>query len=204
MDTFPDPSSDEMEPGDIFESQPSKRPKHNRDMINNNHPVPDLTPIDSSNIPSMNLHPTVLCNSSNKLHEPREQETGAHEDSESTTDEDDPAEVQELFEMSKSMYNPDLRQESKPAVQPQPPETLSMKEFMMEIEAVKLAEDTIYVDDTKTEPDGKQDGTNMATNNEMNDNCDQFQSAMRIYEDNSDEGIGCEDDVEDGVHAIPA
>lgn len=100
------------------------------------------------------------------------------------------------------MYNPHQRLAPKPQGQISDLETSSMEGFRVAIEAVKLAEDT------STESNGGQDGANAATRDEMNDHCDKFQLAVRIFEDNSDEGIGSEDfvpenNLEDGVRAIP-
>lgn len=192
--------------GEIQGSQPSKRLKHNRDMTSSDYPTPSPIPINSGNHissrRSKRFHPTVSHTSVTTPHGLRNTETETHEDSESTTDEDDPAEVQELLEISKSMYNPHQRLAPKPQGQISDLETPSMEGFRMAIEAVKLAEDT------STRPNGGQDGANAATRDEMNDHCDKFQLALRIFEDNSDEGIGSEDfvpenNLEDGVRAIP-
>lgn len=164
-------------------------------MTSSDYPTLYLIPINSGNHVSSRrskrFHPTISHTSIITPHGPRntEAETEIHEDSESTTDEDDPAEVQELLEISKSMYNPHQRPVSKPEAEISEPETPSMKGFRMAIEAVKLAEDI------NTGPNGGQDGANAATKDEMSDHCDKFQSAVRIFEDNSDEGIGSEDVV---------
>lgn len=179
-------------------------------MASSDYPAPSPIPTNSgSHVPSRRskrFHPTPSHTSVTTPHGPRNTEAETHEDSESTTDEDDPAEMQELLEISKSMYNPHQRLVFKPESQISDLETPSMEGFRVAIEAVKLAEDT------STGPNGGQDGENAATRDEMSDHCDKFQSAVRIFEDNSDEGIGSEDfvpeckpenNLEDGVRPIP-
>lgn len=123
---------------------------------------------------------------------PRDQETETHEDSDSTTDEDDPAETRELFEIAKSIYNAQMstipEQEAKSNQ-----ETPSMENFRIDIEAVQLKEDTTYGNEVEVEPGEKHNVTDV-TVDEMNDHCAHLQS-VRIYDDNSDEGIGGEDDA---------
>lgn len=113
-----------------------------------------------------------------------------HEDSDSATDEDDPDETRELFEIAKSIYNAQMPPRPKLEVKPNQ-ETPSMEAFRMEVETVNITEDTVHGIGLKMEPDEKNDGPNVAVD-EMNNHCDHFQSAVRIYDDHSDEGIGDE------------
>lgn len=68
-----------------------------------------------------------------------------------------------------------------------------MENFRIEIEAVQLKEDTTYGNEVEVGPNEKHDVTDVAVD-EMNDHCAHLQS-VRIYDDDSDEGIGGEDDA---------
>lgn len=183
--TFPpDSSTDELESGEIPGSQPSKRSKYNRDTISGDYPVISTANTNCSNYP-FTSHTTSITPDG-----PRDQETETDEDAGSTTDEDDPDETRELFEIAKSIYNPHMPPRPKPEVKPNQ-ETPSMEDFRMRVEAVNLAEDTIHGIEFKMEPGEKNDGPNVGVD-EMNNHCDHFQSAVRIYDDHSDEGIGDE------------
>lgn len=67
-----------------------------------------------------------------------------------------------------------------------------MGSFRTKVEAVQL-KDTTYRNEIEVESGEEHDATDVAVD-EMNDHCAHLQS-VRIYDDNSDEGIGDEDDA---------
>lgn len=194
---FPDSSSDELEAGEIREFQPPKRAKYNTDMNSDITVHPPITTNRNNLIPSKRgrrLHLTAS-GTTNSIapHGPGHRETEIDEDSLSDTDEEDAAEMHELMEAEKiAMYNLNMPLTSKLVAEPPCQETPRMKKIRMEIEAVRIVSDAGCTNGTKTEPNKNQDGADVATIDEINDQYNHFQQAAGSHDGHSDEGIGSE------------